>query len=129
MNKMRVLSLNDDDLVINAEILNEAEYIVELEAGEIIADFDRLHNLTNEEILDETDDEEAQYALHEETLDGHGQGYTEYDDMGSIDSTNVVFVRLIDLVENLDESQLEECAFYLNQAGGYAYEIVDRDSD
>lgn len=128
---MRILSLNDDDLVINEEILLEAEYVVELEAGEIIADFDRLQNLTNEEILDESNDDEAPYALHEETLDGqrHGHGYTDHDEMGSIDGANVIFVQLIDLTENLDESQLEECAFYLQQPGGFAYEIVDRESD
>jgi hypothetical protein len=127
VNNMRILTLNDDDLVINVEILNEVEYVVELEAGEIIADFDRLQNLTNEEILDESDDDEVPYALHEEILDGHG--YTEYDEMGSIHNANVIFVRLIDLAENLDEDQLNESAFYLMQPGGFAYEIVDRESD
>jgi hypothetical protein len=73
------------------------------------------------------DYEDTAYSLHEETLEE--QGYTEYDDVGSIDSDNVVFVRFIDLIENLDEDQLNECAFFSNQPGGFAYEIVDRDSD
>jgi len=124
---MRILTLNDDDLIINEEVLHEADYVVELEAGETIADFDRIQNLTNEEILDELEYEDAPYSLHEETLEE--QGYSEYDDMSSIDSDNVVFVRFIDLVENLDEDQLSECAFYSTQTGGFAYEIVDRDSD
>jgi hypothetical protein len=124
---MRRLTLNDDDLIINDEILHEADYIVELEAGETIADFDRIQNLTNEEILDELDYEDTPYSLHEETLEE--QGYTEYDDVSSIDSDNVVFVRFIDLIENLDEDQLSECAFFSIQPGGFAYEIVDRDSN
>ena len=126
---MRILTLNDDDddLVINDDLLREANYIVELEPGETIADFDRIQNLTNEEILDELDYDEAPYSLHEQTVDEHG--YIEEDEMGMIDIDNVVFVRFIDLTENLDEDQLNECAFYLIQPGGYAYEIVDRESD
>ena len=103
---MRILTLDDDDLVINDEIIKEAEYVIELEAGEIIADFDQFH----EEML-------------------HDQSYADFNEMGSIDEENTVFVRIIDLTENLDESQLNECAFYMDQPGGFAYEIVDRDSE
>ena len=124
---MRMLSLNDDDLVIIDEMLLEAEYVVELEPGETIADFDRIQNLTNAEILDEMDDEESIYPMHEVVPEVESQ--IEYDDMASIDSENVVFVRLIDLTDNLDKDQLDECAFYATHPGGYAYEIVDRDSD
>lgn len=124
---MRILTLDDDDLVINDEIIKEAEYVIELEAGEIIADFDQFQNMTNEEILDEMDDDEEPYALHEEML--HDQSYADFNEMGSIDEENTVFVRIIDLTENLDESQLNECAFYMDQPGGFAYEIVDRDSE
>jgi len=124
---MRVLTLNDDDLVINDEIIKEAEYVIELEAGEMIADFDQLQNMTNEEILDEMDDDEVPYGFQEEMLTD--QGFIDFNDVGSMDSENTVFVRIIDLTENLDESQLNECAFYMKQSGGFAYEIVDRDSD
>ena len=124
---MRILTLNDDDLVINDEILNDVDYVIELEAGETIADFDRIQNLTNEEILDESNYDEATYSLYDQTLEE--QGYTEYDELGSIDSDNLVFVRFIDLTENLDENQLNESAFYVDQPGGFAYEIVNRDPD
>jgi hypothetical protein len=125
---MRVLNLNDDnDLVINEEILHEADYVVELEAGETIADFDRIQNLTNEEILDELDYEEGPYSVYDQTLEE--QGYTDYEEMGVINSDNAIFVRYIDLTENLDEDQLNASAFYLTQPGGYAYEIVDREAD
>ena len=122
-----MLSLNDDDLVINEEMLYEADYIVELEPGETIADFDRIQTLTNAEILDEMDDEEEMFSMHEEAPEV--ESHSEYDEMASIDSDNVVFVRLLDLTENLDADQLDECAFYATHPGGFAYEIVDRDSD
>ena len=124
---MRILNLNDDDVVINDEILEEADFVVELEPGESVADYDRIQNMTNEEILDELDYDDISYSVNDQTLEE--QGYTEFDEMGSIDSDNVLFVRTIDLVENMDDEQLSASAFYLAQPGGYAYEIIDRDTE
>jgi uncharacterized Fe-S cluster-containing radical SAM superfamily enzyme len=124
---MRILTLTDDDLVINDDILREAEYVVELEEGEMIADFEQVQNLTNEEILDELDDDDEPYMFQNEMF--QGQDYSEFSDINSIDTENTVFVRIIDLTENLDESQLKECAFYMKQPDGFAFEIVQRDSE
>jgi len=122
---MKILTLLDDNLVINAEILQEAEYVVELEPGEAISDFDRIQNLTNYEILDEMDSDEDSYMQYEDTYADHS--YLGQDDLGAIDTEHLIFVRYIDLCENLDEEQLSACAFYSTDPGGYAYEIVQRD--
>jgi hypothetical protein len=124
---MRILSLNDDDLVINNEILQAADYVVELEAGESIADYQRIQNLTNEEILDEIDYDDEPYWIDDETVGD--PGLSDYSDLGSIEGDNIIFVRSIDLIENLTEEQLNTCAFYLDYPGGFAYEIVNRDPD
>jgi len=124
---MRTLSLNDDDIIINAEILYEASQVIELEPGETVADFDRIQNLTNDEILDELNDETEPYTVDSETLAEHG--YYDYDDMDYVERDNIVFVRMKDLTKNLTDDQLIECAFYMPAPDGFAYEIVDRDSE
>lgn len=122
---MRTLSLNDDNIVINAEILYEASQVIELESGETTADFERIQNLTNDEILDEMDYDTEPYSMHNDALGE--QGYYEYDDMDSMERDKIVFVRILDMTKNLTEDQLIECAFYMPAPEGYAYEIVDRD--
>lgn len=124
---MRTLSLNDDNIVINAEILYEASQVIELEPGETVADFDRIQNLTNDEILDEMENESEPYSVDSETLAEHG--YYDYDDMDYNERDNIVFVRMKDFTKNLNEDQLNECGFYMPEPDGYAYEIVDRDAE
>jgi len=124
---MRILSLNDDDLIINENSLQEADYVVELEPGETIADFNRIQNLTNDEILDESDYDDEPYWYQDESLEE--QSYADYSDFSGIQGDDIIFVRTIDLTENLSEEELNACAFYMVHPGGFAYEIVQHDSD
>ena len=124
---MRILSLNADDIVITENTLNTFDFVVELEAGETISDYERIQNLTNEEILDESDSDEDPIWLQGETLEG--LGYSEYSELGAIDREDVIFVRVKDLTENLNEEEINTCAFYVAHPGGFAYEIVNHDSD
>jgi hypothetical protein len=124
---MRILNLNDDELVINDETLQYADYVIELEPGETIADFDKIQSLTNEEILDDSDFDEYQDDFGKEEYDE--QTYTEWDEKSALDSDNIVFVCFKDLTSNLSEDDLKECAFYSTSPGGYAYEIVEREED
>lgn len=124
---MRILTLNDDDLIINVEKLQMADYVVELEAGETIADFKRIQNLTNDEILDESDYDEEPIWLNNDTLGG--QGYSENSELAGLDREDLIFVRRIDYTENFSEEELNTFAFYMAQPDGFAYEIVEPDSD
>jgi len=124
---MRILNLNDDELVIKDDSLHYADYVIELEPGETIADFDKIQSLTNEEILDDSDPEEHQDDFGKEEYDE--QAYNEWDEKSALDSDNIVFVCFKDLTSNLNEDELRECAFYSTNPGGYAYEIVEREAD
>ena len=107
---MRILSLNDDDLIINENSLQEADYVVELEPGETIADFNRIQNLTNDEILDESDYDDEPYWYQDESLEE--QSYADYSDFSGIQGDDIIFVRTIDLTENLSEEELNACAVW-----------------